>query len=74
MAPCNPISVFTMLCTNPEWAVMLQKVFFLFSEKSAWFSKNTAANSDDFNVCIRVVYRPYSTAIMNKLLRDLHVT
>ena len=50
------LSVFTMLCINLEWLVIAPRGSFLFSEKSAWFSKNTAANSDDFNMCIRVLY------------------
>ena len=57
-SPHAILSAFMMLCTNSEWAVIAPGGnFFLFSEKSAWFSaKNTAANSDDFNVCIRVVH------------------
>ena len=42
--------------SNPEWALIAPGGTFLFPEKNAWFSKNTAANSDDFNVCIRIVY------------------
>ena len=40
-------------CTNPEWAVIVPGGSF--SEISAWFSKITAANSDDYNVSIGVV-------------------
>ena len=51
------LSAFMMLCTNLSGQRLHQEGLFLLSEKSAWFSKNTATNSDDFNVYIRVVYR-----------------
>ena len=48
------LSVFTMLFTNPSGvgSDCSRKDFYLFFQKSAWFSKNAAANSDDFNMWI----------------------
>ena len=49
------VSVFTMLCTNPEWALIAQEGLFCFPKRVLGFLKTLPQNRDDFNLCLRLV-------------------